>query len=474
MNTNLSYTCGGGEYVVAGSDCFVSFLGSFIDKTGGSYFDDDKLKVFIENSVDRYLYSFGTGLSYKSQKISKNHVAKVTSEVAKIHDRPFMQNSKIYIDSGGFQVAMGAIKTEDMPKFIQLYHDFIKNEHQKFSYAFSLDLPPGPGTASKIFNSYSQLEDLNKLSYQTAAALPQVCKDKMIYIHHFRTPALYDTWSKFLWDDHLADGFINFATGGIVANSSTDIVIPIIIYTIPLSEILKYAISKGMTKFNFHVLGGANYIDVFYHKLFSYHIKKVHNIDVTITYDSSAIFKALAVGRFIPVFKDDGNLMKMDLRSNSLHLRFDDTATIEDKVYTLVNEIAQAYNFKPLNKVDDPIYEANEKGKIVLSKKLYMYLICYYLRAYRMLELMSNEFIQQIYPLFEEGKIHEFDQLCYTFAQKFNQGKNTKKQKTKIASLYRSLQVLTNMDREYNRHVIEKFMSSDDITTMNNGGVPTF
>lgn len=474
MNVPVNKTSGYGEYVVAGADCFVSFLANFIDSTNNQYFDDDKLKTFINNSVSRYLYSFGSGLSYKSQKISKNHTAKVVTEINKIISRPFMKDSKLYIDSGGFQVAMGAIKTDDMPLFIKMYHDFIDNNFSKFSYAFSLDLPPGPESASKIFRSYEQLENLNKLSYETAAALPQNRKDKMIYIHHFRTPSLYNTWSKFLWEYNLADGFTNFATGGIVANSSTDIFIPIIIYTIPLSEILRYAISKGMKKFNFHVLGGANYIDVFYHKLFSYHIKQVHNIDVTITYDSSAIFKALAVGRFIPVFSDDGNLMKMDLRSNGLHLRFDNTTTIEDKVFDLINNIARNFDFKELNKVDDPIYSENDKGKIVLTKRLYMYMICYYLEAYRMLELISENFVREIYPLFVEGKIDEFDERCYAFAQKFNQGKNTKKQKTKIASLYKSLCVLTDMDAEYNKHIIDKFMSCDDISTMNNGGIQPF
>ena len=466
------WNCGSGNYVVAGSDCFVSLLGNFIDNHNGSeYFNDDKINNFLKNSIDRYLYSFGTGLSYKTKKMSPKHVEKIVGEIKKINARPFMKETKLYIDSGGFQVAMGAVETRDMPTFIKKYHDFLENNHNEFSYAFTLDLPPGPGTASEIFNSYQQIEDLNRESYKASAALSQPAKDKMIYIHHFRTPSLYDTWSKFLWDEHLADGFKNFATGGIVANMATDMTIPVIIYVIPLSEILKYAISKNMKSFNFHVLGGANFIDVFYHKLFAYHIKKVHNIDVNITYDSSAIFKALAIGRFIPAFKEDGTLHKMDLKSKGLHLRFDGKTTIQDKVYELVNDMCRHYGFKELSPETDPIYDTERN---TFTRSVHMNLICYVLRIYRYLELHAEAFIEEVYPLYASGKQDEFDEKCYEFAKKINQGKNTRKQKAKIASIAKSLQILTDMDRDYNRHLIQKFMSTDNISMMSGDGVMKF
>jgi len=472
MNNENSWNAGPGNYIVAGGDCFVSLLGCFIDKHGGSdYLDDEKVRNFLHHSIDRYLYSFGTGLNYKTKKISPKHAEKIAREVEKITSRAFMKNSRLYIDSGGFQVAMGAVEVKDMPAFITTYHKFIQENHNNFSYAFSLDLPPGPSNATKIFESYQQIEDLNRLSYTTSAAMPQEIKDKMIYIHHFRTPSLYDTWSKFLWEENLADGFINFATGGIVANMSTDLTIPIIIYAIPLSEILKYAIEKGMRSFNFHVLGGANFIDVFYHKLFAHHIKMVHNVDVKITYDSSALFKGLAIGRFIPVFRSDGTLFKMDLRSNNLHLRFDGSRTVADMVYVLLNDIADHYGFKRLNAIEHPIYEPSTG---TFNRAVHMYLICYMLRIYRYLELVSEDFIAEVYPLFEQGHQQEFDNHCYKLAQRFNQGKNTKKQKAKISSIYRSLQILTDLDRDYNRHLIHKFMSSDDIAMMSNGGIPKF
>ena len=468
MTIENNWKCGEGNYIVAGSDCFVALLGNFIDNHGGSeYFNDDKIKNFLANNINRFLYSFGTGLSYKTKKFSKNHSKKISTQVDTIVNRPFMTNTSTYIDSGGFQVAMGAIAPEDMPNFINLYHTFIKDNYNKFKYAFTLDLPPGPSSSDSIFNSYHQIEELNRLSYQTSANLPQEIKDKMIYVHHFRTPSIYDTWSKFMWEENLAKGYKKFATGGIVAGAASDITIPVIIYTIPLSEVLKYAMSQNLTQFNFHVLGGANFIDVFYHKLFSHHIKKVHNVDVTITYDSSAIFKALAIGRFIPVFRDDGILVKMDLKSNGLHLRFDSDGTVQDKVYFLLNQIADNYGFRRLDPKTDPIYDVTRD---TFTRSVHMYLILYYLRIYRELELISQQYVDVVYPLFQAGKIDEFDRKCMDLAQRFNQGKNTRKQRAKICSIYRSLQILTNMDREYNKFIIHKFMSSDDIASLDGGG----
>ncbi len=449
------------NYVVAGGDCFVSLLGNFIDKFGGAeFFNDDKIAKFLSHSVNRYLYSYGTGLSYKTKKMSPKHNEKITREVGKITSRPFMKDTNLYIDSGGFQVAMGAVVPKDMPDFITKYHEFLDMNHDKFKYAFSLDLPPGP--SSSVFDSYEHIEQLNDLSYSTTANLPTHIRDKMLYIHHFRTPSLHKTWGKFLWEKKYAEGFKNFATGGIVANMATDLTIPVIIYTIPLSEIVKYAKTTNLTSFNFHVLGGANFIDVFYHKLFSYHIKKVHGLDVKITYDSSALFKGLAIGRFIPAFDPNGTLFKMSIRSKNMNLRFFEDKLVCDQIYYLLNNIARDYGFKELNEADHPVYDPERN---TLTRSVHMYLICYMLWLYKELERIADEFIEKTYPLYESGNQEAFDEQCYGLAQRFNQGKNTRKQKAKIASLCKSLKILTDLDVDYNQYLINKFMSSDELST---------
>jgi len=465
-----------GQYVVAGVDTFVDLISKYIDvHDKKQHFTEESYADFLSHTISKYLFSYGTGLSYKTKKISKNHKEKIARSVHKINDRQFMKDTHLYMDSGGFQVSMGAIETKSMPKFITDYHQFLEEEKDKYRWGFCLDLPPGPGSED-IFDSYQQIEDLNRLSYQASDNLPKDVRDKVIYIHHFRTPSLYKTWSKFLFDENLGHDYEYYGTGGIVANLSSDITIPVIIYTIPLSSILRYIKSQNRTSFKFHILGGANFADVFYHKLFTHHIKQYHNVDVEITYDSSAIFKGLAIGRYIPVLQKNGNLVKMDLRSNNLHLQFDG-APINDKVYIIMNEMADKYGFKRLDQETEPIYDPIPRGKtdaITFDRGVHMYLMAHILNTYRQMEILSDAVVENIYPMYQSGEIELFDQACIEFTRKLNQGKCTRKQKAKTYSLYKSLKLIENLDEDYNEYLVNKFMQSGDISSMSGAGTIKF
>lgn len=470
MHSSITeYHNGPSNYVCAGCDCLGIFFNKFFEKYS-DYFTPDKARTFFANNVDRFLYSFGTGLSYKSKKIPANHSEKIKNEVQRIRSYEYLSGSTLYIDSGGFQVAMGAIEVSDMPTFLDTYVNFLHETKDLFSKAFVLDLPPAESQNRSIFNSYTDLENMNRISYKRFATFEQNLKDKMIFIYQFRSPALYNIWNKFIWDEGLADGYTNFSCGGLVANSATDQNVPIIVYSIPLADIVLYAKSKGLKDINFHVLGGANYLDVFYHKLFAKHIKEVHNVNITITYDSSAVFSALAVARFLPCFDLHDVLSRVDLRSICLHNRFQDHLTVEDQLYKMMNDVASHYDFKEVNKTDDPIYVPNEKGSIVLSKKIYIYLICCYFRVYRELEMLSEKLVDKIYPLYKNGDYIEFTDICNEYSRLLNQNKISKKHKKKVNGIWKSLDVITNLDREYNKHLIEKYMSADDNAAMHSGG----
>lgn len=454
------------NYVIAGGDTICSLFTAFLKKHNwDNIFNEEQYRIFLHNSIDRFLFSFGTGLNYKTQKIHHKHTQKIVDTVDFIRESKFMGDSTLYIDSGGFQVAMGALKVEDMPRFINLYFDFLKNNVNKYQRAFAMDLPPGPNTS--VFQSYQQIEDLNRQSYTLMKQLPQEVKDKILWIHHFRTPCLYDCWTKFLWEEDLADGFSNFSVGGLVANNATDLAIPIILYSIPISEIVLWCKQKGIKKFDFHVLGGANYIDIFYHNLFSHHIRKLYDIDCNITYDSSAIFKGLAVGRFAPMFRRDGVLVKADLRSSTLHLKFDKEKSIQDCVYERINEMAAAYGMKEIKPDVHPIYD-EKRG--TFERHIHMWLMMHIMRMYKDLEDYCKQYVQQVYPLYENGQLDEFRDACLEISSKFNEGKLSRKMQVKSSSVIKSLDVIKNIDREYNRHIIQKFMSADDISSMFDNG----
>ena len=319
-----------GNYTLAGSDTFASLLQRFMESHPG-YITSDNLRDFFRTSIGRFLYSYGTGLSYKSKKFSDNYNEKILYSLNKFMKFDFMDAATLYLDSGGFQVAQGAVKIEDIPRFIEMYYSFIEQNHELFSYAFLLDIPPGAGP--NTFNASStDLYNLNKLSYERALKVPlEIRRDKLIYIHHFRTPNIYNVWTKLLIKDDLAKDYTYFGTGGLVSFGASDITIPAILYCIPLSTIITHCKKNKLNSFKFHVLGGANLIDILYHQLFSKHIKEFHGIDCLISYDSSSVFKGAFNGRYINTIKEDGSIVKMSFKSNEMHIRYDNNFTVEEK-----------------------------------------------------------------------------------------------------------------------------------------------
>jgi len=460
------------NYTLAGVDTFSSLLARFLETHPG-YMSNDTLDNFIQKSVGRFLFSYGTGLSYKTKKISDNYSDRMIKSIKKFKKPDFMKNALIYLDSGGFQVSMGAINSKDIPRFIDLYYQFISDYHDEITYAFLLDIPPGPGTQSDgTFQSYEEIYKLNKLSYETASQLPKkVIEDQLIYIHHFRTPKIYDAWSRLLFDDNLGQGYNYYSTGGLVAYGSSDNIIPIILYCIPLSTIVRYCKQIGKKSFKFHVLGGANFIDVLYHQIFSKHIKEYHGIDCQITYDSSSVFKGAFSGRFICVFNEEDMLMKMSFKSKELHLRFDKTGTIEEKMYRVFNELSNDYGFKELSKEIDPIYHP-ENG--TLNKQTYMYVMIYVLQLYKYIEQYTKEKCDELYELYKNDDESEFITVCSQVTKGLNQGKMTKKQKAKSSSIWNSLKLLENLDEDYNSYLVNKYMAAGDSGTLDEGGCLKF
>ena len=454
------YTDEAGGFVVAGSDTFSSLMSRFYRKLGGAeYIPVQNLHDFFPQAIDKFLLSFGTNIGFKDQTVHKNHPNRISKLFDTVLNEEFTKDIRIFLDSGGFQISMGAVGKNYIDGFIQMYHDFLRKEHLRFERAFVLDVPPGPGS-SDVFHSWRDIEDLNRKSYNVTRQLPKEILDKMIYIHHFRTPSLYKIWQKFLWEDKLAEGFKNFGTGGMVANLGTDSVIPIIMYSIPLATLVRYAKSKGMKEFNFHILGGANFCDIMYHFLFTKHVKKIHDIDIHITYDSSVVFKGLAVGRYVPSETDNHDMIKMYIKTGELHKRWDSTGTIQDVLYRLLNGVADRYGFKQLNSDDNPVYHVDG----TFDKPVHMYSMVYVMHIYRQVELMNQAFADEAYPYYEAGDYDGFDRLCRIHHRHMNQGRASRKQKAKSAAILRSMKLLENLDEDYSEHVLNKYTSTEDVT----------
>ncbi len=463
MNNNQLIKSG---FVCAGLDSFTAIVDRFFrGRTKCGHYDNhftiSQVNDMFKSVCSGFLHSYGISFSGKKNFVKYNRSIAKRYEFFK--NTGFYDNCNLYVDSGGFQASIGKIDKHEVEILIKEYHIFLNQYHQFFERAFILDLPPGPDC--KIYDNWNDVLSYNRRTYNMAAELPDEVRDKMIYVHHFRTPKSWETFTKIMREDNLFDKFNYHATGGIVANLSGDTIIPTVIYALPLVPLLNEAIKCGRKFLNFHILGGANYRDILFYELFMKHVKKIHDIDLTITYDSSAVFKNMFVGRRLNIFEGE-RVYKIDFRTDSLDKKFNANMTIVEKLREVLNNFAKQFNFKKLNVTDvfyDPIINT-------FPDDVKIYLMFHVIYSYSVAQTILKNAADRIYSLYEEGNMREFNFQIANIIQNINDGKITRKQKAKSSVTGRSLDILTDLDEDYCKHLVNKFLAKDEFKNLDSHG----
>ena len=114
-----------------------------------------------------------------------------------------------------------------------------------------------------------------------------------------------------------------------------------------------------------------------------------------------------------------------------------------------------------LDPVNFPIYQNN-----TYHRAIHMFLMMHEMRLVREIEIMCHDKVEEIYPLFEQGKRIEFGDACIDFMRIFNEDKMSKKINLKCSNLARSLDILTELNTEHNKHLVDKYMANDDVAEM--------
>lgn len=444
------------NYVCAGFETLATIVDNFIKNKKGDFnenFTRQDVSKFFSQTCNKFLHSFGQ--NFRNKKKYDNYINQEAAVYENCKSTGIFNNSEFYIDSGGFQISVGLLDEKETNILIDLYYKFLREKHNVIDKAFILDIPPGPNC--KAFKSFKDVYEWNLSSYQTAASLPDEIRKKIVYIHHFRTPQLWQIYNKILREDKMFPNFDFHGTGGIIANMSSDIEIPCIIYVIPLIPLINEALKYGRTKLYFHVLGGANYRDILFYELFKIHVLKEHNLELEITYDSSGLFKGLMIGRFIHVLHDN-IIKKVDIRSECI---FDGRFHQEKKVIDILRErlniLADTYGFKRI-----PINEVYNQKTGTFFEDVKVYLMFYMLSIYKLVEEKMKKIAQEIYPMYESGELNLFNNTTELITKNLNAGKLTKKQKTKTYSVSLSLDMLKNLDEEYCEYLVTQSLAKDE------------
>jgi len=453
------------NYVIAGFETLSSLIDNFIQGKKGNFvnnFTKDDIRNFFAKTCYGFLHSYGS--DFNKSKWS-NQIDKKAKLLNKCKETGFFEDSNIIVDSGGFQISVGLLDKEETEALIKSYYQFVERHHKVFNHAFILDVPPGPNC--KVFSKYEDVYDLNYKSYKIASQLPKESRKKIFYIHHFRTPGIWDVFSSIINDNEIFSKFENYATGGIVANMASDQNIPLNIYVLPIIPVLRRAIEIGKKEFIFHILGGANFRDIFFYELIMRHIKEVFNIDMKITYDSSSIFKALMIGRTTYVFYDY-IVSKVDLRSSLLHLRFRDSKSVNDVIKMQLNEMSEKFNFKLLN---NELYN-NETNTFYESSSIYLMLHMIY--TYSNIQDYVREKANICYDYYLKNDELKFNSEVLELTRNLNNGKITKKQQVKTNSFINSLNLIRDLNEDYCKYVINKYLSQHEFQYLVKDKILTF
>jgi len=445
-------------YMIAGFEILTTIIDAFLFSPNfKNNFSRIDLQNFFENKFAGLLHCFGTNFS--GRKNFNKFINKEKRTLEYCRNIGFYGNSNFVLDSGGYQSSIGVFDKRETNILYDLYYQFLIDNENLYSQAFILDLPPGPGCG--LFKSFKEVYELNSKSYIKASQLPKIIRDKIIYIQHFRTPKLWDIYMKILDENDLFDKFNFHATGGIVTGSATDLIIPCIIYVIPLIPLLNRAKKIGRKFLNFHVLGGSGFRDILFYELFKIHVLEIHRIKLEITYDSSNIFKAFMIGRFINIVKDD-SVFKTNIRSSNLNMRHKNSNMKIINFYReALNNFSDENNFRRINL--DTIY-SQETGTFHEDVRLYSML--YILNNYSKMESILSRKATKIYQLYEAGEIAKFNNEIENLTRKLNSEKITKKQKVKSSCVAKSLDMLTNLDEKYCKYLIDKFLMRDEFNEL--------
>lgn len=421
-----------------------------------TYATHEQINKFLHGSVNKFLSSLGVVMS-RGCTINEKLIDKYVIQLNKMIERPYMNNCITLIDSAGYQIQTGWVDRKEIPNFIDLYHDyFLMNQHSKLDKAFCLDIVMG--YSHSIFKSWQDIEELNIYSYEKAANLPDEVREKIIYIHHFRTPKIYKIYKKLFRELNLPKKFKHFGTGGLVSMKNTKSPPPCVMYVVPLMDVINHATDNNLKEVSFHALGETEWKSILTHCFLEKHIKKLYNIDLTITYDSSSIFKILGLSRFTYLL-DNNSIWKLGLRSETIKNIYKNTGkTNEQQFCSIINEAMAGFGMKPVDPKIDPLYE--ESGQF--SKLYYTYGILHLFHLFKEVQDLCQNIVNDLYPIYQAGEDALFNQQIEKWMLAFNNGLHSRKINTRTNSIWNSLKILENMDLDYSDYLVNHYMASEE------------
>lgn len=403
----------------------------------------DEVNRFLKATVNKHLSSIGIAF-YDARfgpapHIDRKYKAKYVEVLKEIHQRICLDGCEVAIDCGGFDlIQQGHLPFRLFRDYIMLYHEFLEEHSGLFNSAFHLDI--APGYKRNPFPSEKDMSIYNYISYKTTAQLPPVLHERMMYIHHFRTPAILRVWRQMLFNDRLADKFWMFATGGL-ATSPEMPQLGTVAYALPMVDIIHYvkAFRPDLRSFRFHVLGDAGWKDLLAHAVLEEHVRTVHDLDISITCDSSNVYRTIGKGRYTNICGD--TIEQISIASENLLKDHMGQGTQQEIFYKDVNTTLEPYGFPPLSPEKNPIYESG-----TMTPLAYTYTFLHRFAKIKEVEDNCRSLAANLYPVYGSGDLQEFERQVTDELRKLHDGKTDKNIPDYAQRIVNAMQLIERLD----------------------------
>jgi hypothetical protein len=130
-----------------------------------------------------------------------------------------------------------------------------------------------------------------------------------------------------------------------------------------------------------------------------------------------------------------------------------------------MDNLSDKYNFKKINSTQ--IYDPNTG---TFYEEVKIYLMLYMLEFYLEIELLMRSKTEEIYPIYESNDIETFTSKSEQITRNLNEGKISRKQISKSNSIVKSLNMLTDLDEDFCKHIVNKFLSKDEFINLTKNG----
>lgn len=308
----------------------------------------------IKRYFDIYLISFGSEIvplrqfmEDKRYRLTRDDFIKALEkidekfeeQVNKIDDR-----SKLYIDSGGFQLSFKGFLDfiyRDYPVKYYPAIDKISN-HPKVDTVFYLDIPESRDDTYKTFREDNMFSFNIYMDYLRNKQNP--FNDKMAFIIQFNSPERLELWNYFL-DNVVSYKPKKYAVGGLVASrASLYLRHPVVHWSTGLLMLLNKMVEHNSLygDFHFHLLGVTTSYYIISSFIIMEYLSHKTGFRYDVTYDGKSVIDKFVRGRYLICYdKKNKMLTEASALSRDLKKKLYNGMTNEETILYWINDFLE-------------------------------------------------------------------------------------------------------------------------------------